>query len=143
MPRHTRRLRTLRGGGTSSWTFAPSSADKTMNNPMAWAPAGSGGPATYNPVPASGGGLPGMQRGGGGGTHYGFTGSGLAGGYTSMPTNCALPQSGASGQLNLPQVPQSGGRRRRNNRNSNRSRRNNRKTSVKSSRRSRSSRSRR
>jgi len=101
----TRRLRSLHGGGTSSWAFAPSSADNTMNNPMVWERSGSGGPETYKPAPYEGGGLPGVstQKGGGGGTHYGFTvGGGLAGGNASYPTNCAVPQSGGSGQVNVP-----------------------------------------
>ena len=121
--RHTRRLRTLRGGGTSSWTFAPGSANPTMNNPVAWAPSSCGGPNSYYPAGhLGGGGLPGLnmgagvslQKGGGGGTHYGFAqGGGLFGGVTSIPTNCAPHQSGASGQLNVPQNAMGGGRRRK------------------------------
>ena len=93
-----------RGGGTSYWSFAPTSADATMNNPMAWKSSDSAnGADRLNP--ATGAGLPGMsslQRGGGGGTHYGFTGvmvdtpaglvsDGTIGGMRSIPTNCALP----------------------------------------------------
>ena len=124
MPK-TRRLRTLRGGGTASWGFAPASVDRTMNNPMAWAPNPPSGPSTH--TPPMGGGLPGLQKGGGGGTHYGFVGGGLAGGNASYPTNCAA----ASGQLNLPvnmsplgSARMTGGRRRRRSRkNKSRSRR--------------------
>jgi len=99
MPK-TRRLRTLRGGGTASWGFAPGSVDRTMNNPMAWARNEPSGPSTH--TPPMGGGLPGLQKGGGGGTHYGFVGGGLAGGNASYPTNCAAQGSGAAGQLNVP-----------------------------------------
>jgi hypothetical protein len=126
MRRSTRRLRTLRGGGTSSWGFNPSSAGPEMNNPMAWSRIGCGGPATHMP-PHLGGGLPGLstgqgvslQKGGGGGTHYGFLpGGGLAGGQASIPTNCALPRSGADGELNVsitrsPLATMAGGRRKR------------------------------
>jgi len=124
--RSTRRVRTLRGGGTSSWAFDPSAASRVMNNPMAWSRSGCSGPATYYPPPM-GGGLPGLstghgvslQKGGGGGTHYGFLpGGGLAGGQGSIPTNCALPQSGANGALNVPitrspLATMEGGRRRK------------------------------
>ena len=93
-----------RGGGTSYWSFAPSSADATMNNPMAWKSSDSAA-GTDRLNPTTGAGLPGlsvMQRGGGGGTHYGFTGvmvdtpaglvaDGTIGGMRSIPTNCALP----------------------------------------------------
>jgi len=77
---------------------------------MVMSDMGSGGPSSYM-QPHLGGGLPGLsvgqgvslQKGGGGGTHYGFTaGGGLAGGQASYPTNCAVPQSGGSGQLNVP-----------------------------------------
>jgi len=80
-----------------------------MNNPMAWKSSDSAnGADRLNPT--TGPGLPGMssmsslssQRGGGGGTHYGFTGvmvdtpaglvaDGTIGGMRSIPTNCALP----------------------------------------------------
>ena len=101
-----------RGGGTSYWSFAPSSADATMNNPMAWKSSDSA-TGTDRLNPTTGAGLPGMssmssQRGGGGGTHYGFTGvmvdtpaglvaDGTIGGMRSIPTNCALPAQ----QLNV------------------------------------------
>ena len=121
--RGTRQRRTLRGGGTASWAFAPASADRTMHNPMAWAPSTCGAPP-HAPAALSGGGLPGLsigagqslQKGGGGGTHYGFSqDGGLFGGVASMPTNCAIPQSGAAGHLNVPQNAMAGGRRRRRN----------------------------
>ena len=98
-----------RGGGTSYWSFAPSSADATMNNPMAWKSSDSAA-GTDRLNPTTGAGLPGLssQRGGGGGTHYGFTGvmvdtpaglvaDGTIGGMRSIPTNCALPAQ----QLNV------------------------------------------
>jgi hypothetical protein len=126
MVRSTRRLRTLRGGGTSSWAFDPSTTGREMNNPMAWSRSGCGGSVTYAPPPM-GGGLPGLstgqgvslQKGGGGGTHYGFLpGGGLAGGNASIPTNCALPRSGADGSFNVPidrspLATMAGGRRRK------------------------------
>lgn len=124
MPK-TRRLRTLRGGGTASWGFAPGSVDRTMNNPMAWARNEPSGPSTH--TPPMGGGLPGLQKGGGGGTHYGFVGGGLAGGNASYPTNCA--GTSPAPQLNLPvnmsplgSARMTGGRRR--SRRSRRSRKN-------------------
>lgn len=124
--RSTRRLRSLRGGGTASFTFDPSSSSRIMNNPMSWSRTGCSGPATHM-SPHLGGGLPGLstgqgvslQKGGGGGTHYGFLpGGGLAGGHASIPTNCALTQSGANGELNVPitrspLATMEGGRRRR------------------------------
>lgn len=128
MPR-TRRLH--RGGGTASWTFAP--AGLTQNNGMAWASSGCGGGSASH-LPA-GGGLPGMQKGGGGGTHYGFTGSGLAGGNVAYTSNCAN-QSGAAGQLNVP-IPGSpllAGGSRRNRRRNNRSRSNKNKSRSRSNR---------
>ena len=129
--RRNRRLRTLRGGGTASWEFAPVSVDRTMNNPMAWAPSNCS--HSSHPSVLGGGGLPGLntgagvslQKGGGGGTQYGFSqGGGLFGGVTSIPTNCALPQSGASGQLNVSQNAMGGGRRNRKQRNTRNTRKN-------------------
>jgi hypothetical protein len=121
----TRKLRTLRGGGTVSWGFAAPADYRTINNPLAWSSQGCGDSARGAPL--QGGGLPGLsqgagvslQRGGGGGTHYGFTaGGGLAGGQASYPSNCAPIQSGASGVLNVPNSPlrteaMAGGRRRK------------------------------
>ena len=140
--RRNRRLRTLRGGGTASWGFAPASVDRTMNNPMAWAPSSCSHSSHASVL--GGGGLPGLstgagvslQKGGGGPTHYGFNGGGLAGGNGPISTNCGLPQSGGSGQLNLPiaQSPlgkMAGGRR---------SKRQQKKTRKNSSRRNRQSR---
>ena len=109
----SRRTARQRGGGTSYWSFAPTSADATMNNPMAWKSSDSAA-GTDRLNPTTGPGLPGMssmsslQRGGGGGTHYGFTGvmvdtpaglvaDGTIGGMRSIPTNCALPAQ----QLNV------------------------------------------
>jgi hypothetical protein len=136
MPK-TRRLRTLRGGGTASWGFAPGSVDRTMNNPMAWARNEPSGPSTH--TAPMGGGLPGLQKGGGGGTHYGFVGGGLAGGNASYPSNCALPQSG-SGQLNVPVArsplgSMAGGRRRSRSRNSRKSKSKSKKNRSRKSRR--------
>lgn len=138
--RSTRRVRTLRGGGTSSWAFNTSSVGPEMNNPMAWSRSGCNGPSTHVPSPM-GGGLPGLstgqgvslQKGGGGGTHYGFLpGGGLAGGQASIPTNCALVQSGANGQLNVPisrspLATMAGGRRRKQKSKKSKSRKQNRK----------------
>ena len=120
--RSTRRLRTLRGGGTASYGFT-SAPDfyRTVNNGAVFT-TNSTSPSSHYPPPTMGGGLPGLstgagaslQKGGGGGTHYGFSqGGGLFGGVTSIPTNCALPQSGASGHLNVPQKAMGGGRRNR------------------------------
>lgn len=120
MARSTRR-RTLRGGGTASWSFAPDSADRTMNNAMAWAPSSCGAPSSVT-AHLGGGGLPGLstgagvslQKGGGGGAHYGFMpNGGLAGGNQVLSNQCAPPQSGASGQLNVPQNAMGGARRNR------------------------------
>lgn len=118
--RNTRRLRTLRGGGTASYGFtAAPDFFRTVNNGAAFT-VNNSSPASHYPPPTMGGGLPGLstapgaslQKGGGGGTHYGFSqGGGLFGGVTSIPTNCALPQSGASGHLNVPQRAMAGGRR--------------------------------
>jgi hypothetical protein len=118
--RSTRRLRKLRGGGTASYGFtAPPDFFRTVNNGTAYT-INSTSPSSHYPAPTTGGGLPGfttgtpfsLQKGGGGGTHYGFSqGGGLFGGVTSIPTNCALPQSGASGNLNVPQGAMAGGRR--------------------------------
>jgi hypothetical protein len=125
--RGTRRLRTLRGGGTTSYGFvSPPDFSRTVNNGLVASVNGPGAP-THVPAPyEGGGGLPGLstghgvslQKGGGGGTHYGFNGGGLAGGNTAIATNCAFPQSGGSGQLNVPvgQSPlgtMAGGRRHR------------------------------
>lgn len=115
MPRSTRR-RTLRGGGTASWSFAPESADRTMNNAMAWAPSSCGAPPSVS-AHLGGGGLPGLSTGAGvslqkGGAHYGFMpNGGLAGGNQVLSNSCAPHQSGASGQLNVPQNAMGGGRR--------------------------------
>lgn len=110
-----------------SWGFAAPAEYRTINNGMAWAPQGCGD--SVRGAQLQGGGLPGLsqgagvslQRGGGGGTHYGFTaGGGLAGGQASYAGNCAPNESGASGQLNLPvnrsplgSGPMAGGRRRK------------------------------
>lgn len=126
--RSSRRLRTLRGGGTTSYGFvSPPDFYRSVNNGFALTDVGSGGPPNRMATPHEGGGLPGLstgpgpslQKGGGGGTHYGFQdGSGLFGGVRSIPSNCALPQSGGAGHLNVP-VDRSplgtmaGGRRRR------------------------------
>jgi len=138
--RSSRRLRTLRGGGTTSYGFvSPPDFSRTVNNGLVVSDIGSGAPS-HVPAPYQvAGGLPGLstgagaslQKGGGGGTHYGFMAGGLAGGNASYPTNCALPQSGASGQLNVPQNAMGGGRRRRGNK------RNTKKRTNKNSRRSR------
>lgn len=104
--RQTKKDKKQRGGGTALYAFAPSTADATMNNAAAWAPAGCGAGAERL-APHVSGGLPGM-RGGGGGAHYGNTGSivnssigpiedGLFGGAHSIPSNCALPAA----QLNV------------------------------------------
>lgn len=117
----TRRLRTLRGGGTASYGFvSPPDFSRTINNGFVASATGCGAPS-HATAPLAGGGLPGLnmgagvslQKGGGGGTHYGFNAGGLAGGNSSYPSNCALSQSGASGQLNVPQNAMGGGRRRR------------------------------
>jgi len=106
-----RTLRTHRGGGTASWGFAPTS--HTNNNGLAWTVTGCGSGTASHYLPP-GGGLPGLQKGGGGGAHYGFNGGGLAGGNGSYTSNCANT-SGASGQLNVPVVGGllRGGRRNR------------------------------
>jgi len=81
MPRQNRTLRTLRGGGTVSWSFAP--ASHVMNNPVAWRSETIEGGVRSMPSVASHG-LP--MRGGG----YGFDGSnGLAGGMAATSsTHC-------------------------------------------------------
>lgn len=128
-------MRTLRGGGTASYGFvAPPDFSRTVNNGMVLSVHGSGAPS-HATAPLGGGGLPGLstgagvslQKGGGGGTHYGFNGGGLAGGNSAIATNCALPQSGGSGQLNVPvgHGTMAGGRRRKQkNTRKNKSRRN-------------------
>jgi hypothetical protein len=85
MPRQNRTLRTLRGGGTSSYTFNP--ASHLINNPIAWRSEDIHGGVRSMPSVASHG-LP-MQRGGGGAS-YGFVGpSGVAGGIAAhSPTHC-------------------------------------------------------
>ena len=104
----TRKLRTLRGGGTVSWGFGAPAEYRTMNNPLAWKANDCGAPAPTAHL--QGGGLPGLnqgpgvslQRGGGGGSSYGFAAGGLAGGHAASTSTCAFPQSGASGVLNVP-----------------------------------------
>lgn len=92
MPRQNRTLRTLRGGGTVSWGFAPSS--NIMNNPLAYEVNSSGGAARSMPSVSSHG-LP-MQRGGGGGASYGFVGQGLAGGMAANSSTHCQPLPVAS-----------------------------------------------
>jgi hypothetical protein len=132
--RRTRRsLRPLRGGGTASYGFTGVPAfSPTVNNPNVYSINNPSGASTHNQPPYMGGGLPGLntgagsslQKGGGGGTHYGFSqGGGLFGGVTSIPTNCAVSQSGGSGQLNVPQSAMGGGRRNRKQRKSRNKRR--------------------
>lgn len=133
MPVHGRQRRTLRGGGTASYGFvSPPDFSRTVNNGLVASATGCGAPS-HATAPLGGGGLPGLstgagvslQKGGGGGTQYGFTAGGLAGGNSATPSNCAFPQSGASGQLNVPQGAMAGGRRRKQkNTRKNKSRRN-------------------
>ena len=87
-----------------------------MNNAMAWAPSSCGAPPSAS-AHLGGGGLPGLSTGAGvslqkGGAHYGFMpNGGLAGGNQILSNSCAPHQSGASGQLNVPQNAMGGGRR--------------------------------
>jgi hypothetical protein len=145
--RRTRRsLRPLRGGGTASYGFTGvPEFSRTVNNPILHSINSSSGASTHIQPPHMGGGIPGLstgagpslQKGGGGGTHYGFSqGGGLFGGVTSIPTNCAVAQSGGAGQLNVPQNAMGGGRRNRKQRNT----RNTRNTRKNKSRRNKQSR---
>ena len=93
MPRQNRTLRTLRGGGTSSYTFNP--ASHVMNNPVAWRSEAIEGGVRSMPSVSSHG-LP-MQRGGGGGASYGFVGpSGFAGGMAAISSTHCQPLPVAS-----------------------------------------------
>lgn len=132
LPAHGGQRRTLRGGGTASYGFiSPPDFARTVNNGFVTSAGGCGAPS-HATAPLGGGGMPGLSTGagvslqkGGGGTHYGFNGGGLAGGNSAIATNCALPQSGGSGQLNVPQGAMAGGRRRKQkNTRKNKSRRN-------------------
>jgi hypothetical protein len=144
----TRKLRTLRGGGTASWGFGTPAEYRTMNNPLAWQASGCGSAPSAS-THLQGGGLPGLnqgpgvslQRGGGGGSSYGFVGGGLAGGHSASVSNCAFPQSGASGVLNVPvavspmRTTVGGRRRKRNSRAKRNNSKNNRRNNNKSRRR--------
>ena len=127
MPRQNRTLRTLRGGGTSSYTFNP--ASHVMNNPVAWRSEAIEGGVRSMPSVSSHG-LP-MQRGGG----YSFVGpNNLAGGMAANSSTHCQPLPVASLNTRV----QGGGKRKTSKQNKNRNRNRSRKNRNKSNKNKRS-----